>query len=69
MRLVAEERFALREREPWKKEPFRFPLNKSKAADEELLALKRENLEKGSFPLNENRRQLMKAFCIDEREP
>ena len=30
-----------------------FPLNDSKAADEELFALERESVERGTFPLNE----------------
>ena len=29
-----------------------FPLDESKAADEELFALKKESLEKGTFPLS-----------------
>ena len=32
-----------------------FPLNESKAAEEELFVLKRESLEKGSFLLNESK--------------
>ena len=42
-----------------------FPLNESKAANEELFALERESVEKGTFPQNELKAAYEGLFALN----